>query len=459
MSSRSLRLRLLLAATITILLALAVAGFGLVLLFERNVERRVGSELDTYLNQIAARVVFNAKGTASLDGKLADPRFEQVYSGLYWQIFDEQTAAHARSRSLWDTRLDLPEDTPALGVIHVHDVAGPENSRLLSHERRLALETGSGEKVLRIAVAIDRADVTALSAEFGSDVMLSLLILATVLILAAWLQVNIGLRPLVAIRQGIAAIGAGRIDRLDTVVPTEVAPLVAEVNDLLDAQDQAMRRARDRAADLAHGFKTPLTALLADANRLRDSGEGDIAGEIERTANQMRGQIDRELSRARIRNVRTLPAVALGPLVEALLGTLKRTPQGEHVELVSDLESGVAARAEPDDLNEILGNLLENAVRHAASKVVVRVARSGSLVRFDIEDDGPGIAKAEREVVMNRGQRLDTSPVGTGLGLAIVKEVLDHYARALTLDRSELGGLKASFEFEASAPDRRTGNG
>ena len=446
MKIRSLRLRLMIAATCAILLALAIAGFGLVLLFERHVERRIGSELDTYLNQIAARAVFDENEAAGLDGKLADPRFDQIYSGLYWQITDEKTNGYTRSRSLWDTQLNLPEDMPPLGVIHVHDIAGPQDTRLLTHERRLIFDTGQGEKILRLAVATNRADVAALSADFASDVTRSLLLLAAVLILAGWIQVNVGLRPLPAIRRGLTAIRGGKTDRLDINVPSEIAPLVEEVNGLLDAQDKAMRRERDRAADLAHGFKTPLTALLADARRLREKGDREIADEIERTATLMRGHIDRELTRSRIRNTRRSAAIEVGLVVQGLIGTLKRTPKGDRIEFEPDIGSGLSVRIERDDLNEILGNLLENAVQHAKGKVLVRAARHGSLVRFDVDDDGPGIDNAERQAVIERGKKLDSSAVGSGLGLAIVSDVLDHYGQKLTLNRSELGGLKASFE-------------
>jgi len=449
MRLRSLRLRLLIGATCAILVALAIAGLGLVLLFERHVERRIGSELDTYLNQIAARVVFDADATPSVDARLADPRFDQVYSGLYWQIRDEATGVHVRSRSLWDTRLDLPEDTPPVGTIHVHTIPGPENARLLTHERRLVFDAGPGEKTLRLAVAIDRADVAAMSGDFAADVTYALVLLGSILVLAAWIQVNVGLKPLADIRRGLTAIRGGGSERLDIAAPSEIAPLIEEVNGLLDAQDKAMRRARDRAADLAHGFKTPLTALLSDAKRLRAKGERGIAEEIERTAGLMRGHIDRELTRSRLRNIRASAPVVVAPAVHSLIATLKRTPQGEGVEFTVDMSPELAVRAERDDLTEILGNLLENAVRHAKKRIVVRAAGEGSLVRFAVEDDGPGIAETQRQAVVDRGKRLDSAAVGAGLGLAIVSDVLDHYGQELTLDRSELGGLRASFSLAA----------
>lgn len=449
MKTGSLRLRLLVVSASAIAIALVIAGLGLVLLFERHVERRIGAELDTYLNQMAARVAFAEDGTFALRGALADPRFDRIFSGLYWQIEDEAANAYARSRSLWDTKLALPDDMPGVGSIHVHDIAGPQDSLLLSHERRLAFAAPTGEKILRLVVAIDRADVDTLTEDFARDVGLSLLLLFGVLIAAAWTQVNVGLRPLDAIRKGLAGIRGGKTDRLDINVPGEIEPLVSEVNNLLDAQEKTMQRARDRAADLAHGFKTPLTALLADAKRLRGKGQAEIAREIEQTAQTMRGHIERELTRSRMRNVGKTTPVEVGPVIEALVETLKRTPHGETLNFESQIVVGVCAGADRDDLNEILGNLLENAVRHANKTIRVRVVNAGSAVRFVVEDDGPGLSDQEIGKVLRRGQRLDRSPHGDGLGLAIVNDILDYYEMSLTLERSELGGLKASFAIES----------
>lgn len=445
MKANSLRLRLLLASAGAVAMALAVAGIGLVLLFERHVERRIGAELDTYLNQMAARLTFDADGGFAVRGTLADPRFDTIFSGLYWQVADETANVYARSRSLWDTKLELPQDLPAVGIIHVHDIAGPRDSPLLTHERRLAFDTPSGKRILRLAVAIDRADIDAVVADFARDTGVSLLLLFAVLIAAAWAQVNVGLRPLDAIRKGLAGIRSGSSERLDIDVPDEIAPLALEVNSLLDAQEKSMRRARDRAADLAHGFKTPLTALLADAGQLRKQGQPEIADEIERTAQTMRSHIERELTRSRIRNASTAPAVEAAPIVAALVETLKRTPQGEGLIFETDIEAGVSAKVDRDDLNEVLGNLFENAVRHARSCVRIRAKSVGTSVRFAVEDDGTGISDDQIARVTRRGQRLDSAPHGAGLGLAIVNDILDHYGQSLALERSELGGLKASF--------------
>ncbi len=445
MKAKSLRLRFLIAAGFTVTFALTLAGLGLTLLFERHFERRISSELDTYLNQIAAGVAFEADGVLRLDANLADPRFETVHSGLYWQVLDEGAQHYIRSRSLWDEKLVLPEDASYIGKIDTHIIKGPRDKRLLVRERRLIYD----RKVLRFAVAMDRASITSLTREFSLEVALALFLLAIILILAAWLQVNVGLKPLAAIQRGLGAIRDGLVARLNLDAPSEIAPLIEEVNGLLDAQDTAMQRARDRAADLAHGFKTPLTALLADVKRLHDRGEHEIADEIAEVAAQMHGQIDRELTRSRIRNVRTTASVEAGPALAHLIKTLKRTPQGERIDFTVEAGSQAKVRVLPDDLNEILGNILENAVRHARGKVLATAVREGELVRFNIEDDGPGIPEAQLKMVAARGMRLDSSPTGSGLGLAIVRDVLDHYGQKLLLDHSKLGGLKVSFTLPA----------
>ncbi|MDN2568124.1 ATP-binding protein [Aquibium sp. A9E412] len=450
MTGGSLRLRLLLAAAAAVVVALAVAGAGLVYLFERHLERRVGAELDTHLDQLAAGIAFGPDGAAVLQGALADPRFERVYGGLYWQVHDAARGATLRSRSLWDTRLALPDDRPPVGRVHVHDVAGPAESRLRVHERRLVFAAPDGERVLRLAVAVDRADIAALRAAFASDVALALLLLGAALLVAFGAQVEVGLRPLAAVRRGLARVRAGAAARLDVAGPREIAPLVDEVNALLAAQEDAMARARARAADLAHGFRTPLTALLADARRLRARGETAVADDIEQTASRMRGHIERELARARLSDPRGAPATPVAPLAEGLAATLRRTPAGERVAIMLDVAPQLAVRIERDDLGEVLGNLMENAVRHAAGRVRLAARRDGARIVFAVEDDGPGIAEGDRRAVLARGGRLDRSGSGAGLGLAIVGDVLAHYGGALTLDRSALGGLAARFALPAA---------
>ena len=227
-------------------------------------------------------------------------------------------------------------------------------------------------------------------------------------------------------------------------MPAEVRPLVEEVNALLDAQEREIERSRSRAADLAHGLKTPLAALAADAARLRDRGETALAQDIEAVGDAMSRHVDRELARARVRGAvrhRDSHSTALAPLVRSLVATLSRTPFGMRVTFEQHIADDAQVPLDRTDLAEVLGNLLENAARHAAQRVRIGADSGASIV---IEDDGPGISPAQWPRVLERGTRLDERGEGAGLGLAIVQDVLTAYGWRLDLAKSQLGGLKAT---------------
>ncbi len=446
MKSLSLKTRLLVIGTITLIIALGLTGIGLTILFDRHVERRVSSELDTYLTQIASRLSFDKTGKPQLEGKLADPRFEKIYGGLYWQINNETANLSIRSRSLWDIRLELLIDIPDFGEVHSHTIDGPLESFVLIHERRLRLKSPVGEQVARLVAAIDRTELDVMSGKFASDVTISLFTLSVFLLLAGWLQITIGLGPLSLIQKNIASIRNGVASRMNPELPSEVLPLADEVNNLLEAQEKAIERARHRASDLAHGFKTPLTALKTDVQRLREKGEQEIANDIEVTSLLMQRQIDRELTKARVRNVKYMRAADIRLVIEGIVSTLRRTPAAEGKLIKIECTGNFEVRIDKDDLAEILGNLIENAVKHAKSRVVVKACRKGPFLLFNIDDDGEGVSDAQRGIILKRGVRLDRSLAGSGLGLAIVKDVLDAYDQSLQLLTSPLGGLRAHFQ-------------
>lgn len=233
--------------------------------------------------------------------------------------------------------------------------------------------------------------------------------------------------------------------RVPADVPAEVKPLVEEVNGLIDAQEREIERSRSRAADLAHGLKTPLAALASDAARLRERGNEDIARDMEAVGDAMRRHVDRELARARARGTaRRLGGVStpLRPLVDSLIATLARTGAAQRLEFEACITGDPSTPLDRTDLAEVLGNLLENAARHANGRVRIRAdADAGPAIT--VEDDGPGIAPAERSRMLERGARLDERGDGAGLGLAIVQDVLSAYRWRLVLAGSEFGGLKA----------------
>ena len=444
MSLHSLRLRLMLGGVVAIVVALALAGLGLVLLFERQARRGLAEDLDVHLRQLVAGIDVGTDGRLTINRSPADPRFGDPLSGLYWQAGDDRDQL-LRSRSLWDTILALPVDEPGFGTIHRHEAAGPGGTRLLVAERRVQLTVSGTTHAVRLAVAADLARVAASRRAFAGELALALAVLAMALSAAAWVQVELGLKPLRLVRSGVAEIREGKARRLAPAVPLELRPLVVELNALLEAQERDIARSRDRAADLAHGLKTPLAALAADARRLQERGQPDIAQEIDGLVDAMRRHVDRELVRVRLRGAgpgRVPESTSLLPLVRGLVATLARTPAGERIAVDVSIPDEAALPLERTDLAEVLGNLLENAVRHARSRVritIVADAQPGVLV----EDDGPGVADSDRQRILERGRRLDSGG-GAGLGLAIVQDVLDAYGWRLRLQQSRLGGLAAS---------------
>lgn len=442
---RSIRLRLLLFSLIGTLVAVAVAGAGIVTLFGRHVERRVEQELDTYIDTLTGNLRVGSDGRLSLAREPADARFLRPFGGLYWQVIDEKDGTMLRSVSLWDARLSLPNDKLDAGATHTHRAKAPDQRDAILHERRVVIDTPSGERSVRISVAVNEADTEALTAGFRRDLLPGLALLGGLLLLTGWLQVGAGLKPLASIRSAIAAVREGRADHLSLSAPTEIAPLVAEVNSLLEAQQAALRQARHRASDIAHGLKTPLTALAGDIAKLRAVGQTPVADDIEAVARQMRRIVERELARSRQRYRQQAQSTPVRTLVEAIARTLARTPAGEAIVWDIDMEASLAVAIDLDDLNEVLGNLMENAARVAASRVRVRATVDGNDALIAVADDGPAIDPQSIAHLIARGARLDESGGSAGLGLAIVADILAEYGSTPRFAVSDLGGLEVSF--------------
>jgi signal transduction histidine kinase len=452
MNRHSLRLRLFTGGLVAILIALGTAGGGLVLVFERHVARTLAQDLDVHLKQLLAGIDVNSQSNLVLTQPPTDPRFADPLSGLYWQINDDRGQL-LRSRSLWDSTVKLPTDRLGPGEIHQHEAEGPQGKRLLVAERAVTLSAGGKRVLVRLAVAEDIARVSTAGSAFAKDLAIALVLLACVLGIATWFQVSVGLRPLVTLRRGVADIRTGRARHLPPAVPAEVRPLVEEVNALVDAQEGAIERSRRRAADLAHGLKTPLTALAADALRLHERGEHAIAQDIEAVGEAMSRHVDRELARARVHGRARTGAVmstALAPLVRSLIATLSRTPNGGRVTFEPTIGEELRVPLDRTDLAEVLGNLLENATRHAAGRV--RIAANPGPGAIIVEDDGTGIDPTQLARVLDRGARLDESGGSAGIGLAIAQDVLDAYGWRLDLAKSTLGGLKATISPSTPSP-------
>ena len=418
MSWGSLRLRLLAAGAVAIIIALVATAIGLSLLFERHVERRVLAELSVELDQIAAGIDFDVAGALAVVQPPADPRLNLPFSGYYWQVtIGDQTL---RSRSLWDAQLELLEPA-TLGDLQNYRITGPSFVELILAERIVTLPDRLGGSEARIAVAIDRGEIVSATADFRADLLPYLLLVGGLILTAGFLQVTIGLRPLTALRNRLAGIKSGGTDRLGSGFPDEVQPLANEVDALLDASVIAVERARARASDLAHALKTPLQILTGDAERLKEKGESEIADNIGVVADAMRRTVDSELARARVAHSGSPQRANLASAIAQILNVLQRTPDGDRLEWHTHIDSSLEVRLDDDSLSESLGNILENAARHASKTVTIEATSVDGRVRTVVVDDGDGIAPDRLQDVVKRGVRLDEK--GSGLGLAIVAEI------------------------------------
>lgn len=449
MSWSSLRLRLVLAGGAAVLVSLTIAAIGLALLFERHVERRAVAELSADLDQLAAGIERNAEGLLEVVAPPADQRYRQPLSGRYWEILTPEGAL--TSRSLWDTQLILPLETGVAGVLRQYPLAGPEGEELLVIERRLLLPERAGGTTVRAAVAMDRAELRVASRDFLRDLIPYIGLLAATLIAAGWLQVAVGLKPLTAVGARVAAVRSGAAARLGTDFPDEVRPLAAEVDELIAAREADIAGARARAADLAHGLKTPLQALFGEARLLSDRGEHEAADGIEEIVTSMHRHVDRELSRARIASAGRTAICDAGVVIERVLRVLRRTPAGAAIDWRTRGLEGVGLRIEGDDLTEAMGAVLENAGAHARTTVEIEAVRDGAMVEIRVRDDGLGVDEARLAELTIRGIRLDAKGAGAGLGLSIASEICAASGGELGL-RNVDPGLEVALRLRAAPP-------
>lgn len=444
MTAGSLRLRLFLAGVVSVVVALGLSSLGLSLLFERHVERRMATDLALMLDELVSGLDRDAEGNLAVVDEPGDARFDRPLSGLYWQITRDPNGLVARSRSLWDSELPLPADELAEGALHQHRISGPRGTSLLAVERSVVLPARLGGEAVRVVVARDAAELTEATRTFTADLTPFLVLIALVLIGAFGAQVAVGLAPLKAVRARLAAIRSGAAERLGSAFPSEVQPLAGEIDALLEARDKQLAAARARAADLAHGLKTPLQVLTGGVERLKAKGEGEIANDLAGVGEAMRRHVERELARARREAAPADPAARIKATVERVVAVVGRTPQGAMLDWTIAIAPDLAVRIPPDDLTEVLGNLLENAARHAREHISVTASAMGSDAVIAIVDDGPGIPPDRVPEALRRGGRLDQGGAGAGLGLAIVSDILDAWSGSLELGPTAPGAMTAT---------------
>lgn len=445
MKGESLRLRLIAGAGVAIAVALVVAWFVMTWLFNGHVERQIKEELLVEARPLLADLRL-AQGVPVAGSEPADPRFAVPAGGMYWQV---STGAGAiRSVSLWDSRLPRAATAPA-GTWRARRADGPFGQRLLLMERAIRLQPQ--EPPVIVQLGFDLAKLAPAQREFGREMALFMALLWTVLALAAWAQVSLGLRPLGRVRQEVEQLSRDASARLGGAYPRELAPLTISIDALADAREADLVRARRRAADLAHGLKTPLAALAAQSARMREGGAAEIADGLDSSIAAMRAAIDGELARTRISLVHEGRSTVALPLIERIVAVIEQTEAGERIAFSLACAEDATLPLASDDAAELLGPLLENAARHARRLVHVAVESGDGALALVVGDDGPGLDTAQRGEAILRGARLDSGEEGHGLGLAIARELAEATRGELTLSRSSLGGLEVRVSWALSA--------
>ncbi len=446
----SLWLRMGVGAVLWITLALTSGAWVLVELFRAHVVDQTQQRLVTDMDQVIASLVVDTDGSLFLDREPSDPRFHTPFSGLYWQV-GEAPAPVLRSRSLWDDALPLPVDTVAGGEIHLHRIPGPRDTTLLTAERQIRLPDLPGP--VRVAVALDAEEVAAAVRRFTADLALASLALGCALIAAALLQVFGVLRPFSRLRLRVLDVRRGAAERVEGTFPTEVTPLVDDLNTLLDHRREAVERARRQAGDLAHGLKTPLAVIDVEAQDLALRGETEAAAVIREQVDAMRRQVETNLARARAAAMHRLPG-ALTPVADALapLASAIARLHGKTFEV--EVPAALRFHGDAQDLQEMAGTLLDNAGKWAVRRVVLRasVTPQGRL-EIRIDDDGPGLPDSQHDAVFDRGTRLDEAKPGTGLGLGIARDLAELYGGSVSLATAPDGGCRAVLDLPGEADD------
>src|SRR5271156_6708306 len=450
MRGSSLATRLFLSATAWVVVILIITGFVLSSVYRDATERAFDRRLNLYLRTLIAEVATPDEPPDRQFQSLGEPLFELPLSGWYWQITrtDTEKAENRASRSLWDKKLpkldESAELTPA--GVRLGYVDGPEGQDLRMVERPVDL--GADGRFL-VSVAGDATEIFDETRSFDYYLGGTFAALGIVLVLTTIFQVRFGLAPLKRISDSIADIRSGRAEQLEGEFPVEIAPLARETNALIDANREIVERARTHVGNLAHAIKTPLSVIV---NEAAAHGADPFAHKVLEQADVMRDQVAHHLERARIAARPTVVGTVteVAPAIEALRRTMEKIHRDRGIVIEVEADPQAKFRGERQDLEEMAGNLVDNACKWASSRVFIEVlvdrpAAPGAapMLRINVDDDGRGLSAAELAQVSRRGQRLDESMPGSGLGLSIVVDLAALYGGSLKLGKAPIGGLRA----------------
>jgi signal transduction histidine kinase len=451
----SLATRLFVSATAWVVVILLITGIVLSSVYRAASERAFDRRLNLYLRTLVADVATPDEPDKQMQS-LGEPLFELPLSGWYWQVTrtDGDKPDMRASRSLWDKKLPKLEEQgnelTAAGI-RIGYVDGPEGQTLRMVERPVDL--GADGKYL-VMVAGDASEIFEETRAFDYYLGGTFAALSIVLVLTTIFQVRFGLAPLKRISDSIADIRSGRAERLEGEFPVEIAPLARETNALIDANREIVERSRTHVGNLAHAIKTPLSVIVNEASAR--SGDAFAEKVLEQT-HVMRDQVAHHLERARIAARLTIigTVTEIAPVIEALRRTMEKIHRDRGILIEVEADAAAKFRGERQDIEEMVGNLVDNACKWAESRVFIEVlaergsgavragGEGGSMLRIIVDDDGRGLSPDQRAQVSRRGARLDESKPGSGLGLSIVIDLAALYGGSLTLGTAPIGGLRA----------------
>jgi len=456
MRANSLALRLITAASLWSAVAILASGVIITSLYRSAAEQAFDDRLSVYLQTLVGTLASQTPASLSDPGNLGEPRFENPYSGWYWQVKRASSGAVVlTSKSLFNDVIDIPasasrhaidEDVTSLSFV------GPDGQLLRALGRRIELGPGNAYDIL---MAGNAGAVQDQIAAFRRSVFLTLGVFAIGLVLSTTLQIRWGLRPLDRVRRELANLRSGKESRVGGPFPAEIEPLAKELNALLESNQEIIERARTQVGNLAHALKTPLSVITNEAR----SNRGPLAEKVAEQAEIMRLQVNHYLDRARIAaRSKVIGAVTeVEPVVGRLIRAMNRIHDERGVTLIAEVPEQALFRGEQQDLEEIVGNLVDNACKWARSTVSIDVAYekpanddSPGRLTLHIDDDGPGLAEEERAEATRRGRRLDETKPGSGLGLSIVTDLVALYEGRFSLARSPAGGLRAEIVLPAA---------
>jgi len=460
---RSLTRRLIWLASAWIVIALFLAGWALTNQYQESALRRLGHMLSATIDEVVLAANAAPDGSLTVD-EVRDEQTLRPLSGKYWAVAepgsDGRLRILVRSPSLAGESLTIPDELPGRleaargATISYNDPDGLRRGgegplgvplRVAASMKQLP---GRDEPVVFLA-GIDRSNIDSDTRQFATFTWTALLILGLGLVIAVFLQVQIGLRPLYALRNEIADVRKGRAARIARSYPLEIQPLAEQVNRLLDHNQETVERQRTHVGNLAHALKTPLSVMLAEAG----AQKGPLPDIVRRQTEIMKAQVDHHLRRARAAaRAQMLGEVTpIEPVLDEMAVMLERVFEEKGVVIDWRAPDGLAFRGERQDLQELLGNLMENACKWAKRRVRVSAGATGlGQMVVVVEDDGSGLPEDQREAALERGSRMDETTPGSGLGLSIVVELTRAYGGRISLSDSELGGLKAVLELPAA---------